>query len=360
MWWRRAALGLVLSASACGPGATQRAAPPPAQAATEVPAVPPAELTPILAVDGDRLLLDGAPVGSIAELESAPGYQLVEALDVALDAHASTAREPSDRPHTLRIRLPDELGQQTAVSAMLTAAAAGFDHLVAERSAGELHFRLFRAPEDGASGPSLRVLWLRMSKDAVHLTRWPEVDEQKLPAATAGPRHAALRAALSRECQTQDASCYDVAIVTPWGSTKAGELLDVVEALNEGRGDAVNRPALTIDFGGAAAGPERDPAAMHQTLLDGRRLYYQCYRTGLEKNPKLAGRIMVRFMVDRDGSVAAAHAADAGTDSGPGKPAVPPLADPAVTKCVESAFRTLKFEAAGLSTGNYPIVFSRP
>jgi len=358
MGWPRAALGLLLSASACGPAASPPATPPLAQTAAEVPTGPPAELAPSLAVEGDNLLLDGAPVGSIAELEGAASYQLVQALDDALQAHGSTDGEKGPPPRTLRLRLPNELGQKTVVSAFLTAAAAGFDNLIAERGTEALHFRLFRALEEGAPGPSLRVLWLRLSKDAVHLTRWPEVDERELPAAKTGPRHAALRTALSRACQTPEAGCYDVAIVTPWRSTKAGELLEVIEALTEGRGHAVNRPPLTIDFGGVAAGPERDPAAMHKTLLDGRRLYYQCYRAGLEKNPKLAGRIVVRFMVDRDGSVAAAHGADAGTEAAPGKPAVPPLGDSAVTTCVEGAFRNLKFEAAGLSTGNYPIVFS--
>lgn len=355
MGWPRLLVGMSLAASACGP-AVPPAAEPPAPAATQAPAGPaPVEL-PTLSVVGDELQLDGQRVASVAELADAPGYQLVSGLDEALDRRAAGDANPNKR--SLRLRIPDQLGQQPLVSALLTAAAAGFDRIVAERAPGELRFELFQPPQDDASAPDLQVVWLRVSADGVHLTRWPEVKEELVPVAKEGPRHAGLRSVLERECQTPESACYDAAIVSVAPDVRAGELMEVVEALTAGRRGAANRPSLTIDFGGRAAGPERDPAAMHQVLRSGRKMVQGCYKAALEKNPKLAGRIMVRFMVDRDGSVAAAHGSDAGTEASPRGPAIPPLGDAAVTECVEKVFRTLKFEEAGLSTGNYPIVFS--
>ena len=60
-----------------------------------------------------------------------------------------------------------------------------------------------------------------------------------------------------------------------------------------------------------------------------------CYQDALRREPDLAGRITVRFSVDPGGSVLVAS--DAGTT----------VADPAVIRCVLSAFAAMTFPARG-------------
>jgi hypothetical protein len=73
-----------------------------------------------------------------------------------------------------------------------------------------------------------------------------------------------------------------------------------------------------------------------------------CYEDGLRSNPVLAGRVVTKFVISRDGSVAAAS--DGGSD----------LADTKVRECVQRAFMSLEFPANpdGIATVTYPIVMS--
>jgi hypothetical protein len=79
---------------------------------------------------------------------------------------------------------------------------------------------------------------------------------------------------------------------------------------------------------------------------DGR--YPFCYEKGLRGNPNLAGRVTVKFVVDRQGAVAVAS--DGGSD----------IPDQEVRRCVIAAFSALSFPApeSGMLTVSYPLVFS--
>lgn len=79
---------------------------------------------------------------------------------------------------------------------------------------------------------------------------------------------------------------------------------------------------------------------------DGR--YRFCYQQALKTNPELEGRVTVKFLIARDGSVA--FSADGGSD----------IPDPGVRQCVVSSFTQLSFPApdSGVVTVYYPIVFS--
>ena len=81
-------------------------------------------------------------------------------------------------------------------------------------------------------------------------------------------------------------------------------------------------------------------------LNDGR--YRACYEAGLRTDPGLAGRVTVKFMIDRNGGVAVA--ADGGSD----------IPDEGVRRCVVSSFLSLSFPSpdSGSVTVVYPIVFS--
>ena len=73
-----------------------------------------------------------------------------------------------------------------------------------------------------------------------------------------------------------------------------------------------------------------------------------CYADGLKRDPALAGRVVTKFVIARDGMVAAAS--DGGSD----------LADDKVRECVQRAFMSLEFPANpdGVGTVTYPIVMS--
>ena len=73
-----------------------------------------------------------------------------------------------------------------------------------------------------------------------------------------------------------------------------------------------------------------------------------CYESGLRGNPNLGGRVAVRFIIGRNGSVSGAQ--NGGSD----------LPDSGVVSCVVRAFYGLSFPApdSGIVTVTYPILFS--
>ena len=73
-----------------------------------------------------------------------------------------------------------------------------------------------------------------------------------------------------------------------------------------------------------------------------------CYERGLQANPELGGRVLVSFVIDRQGAVSTV--ADGGSD----------LPDRAVVSCVVRSFSGLSFPQpeGGIVTVRYPITFS--
>jgi len=73
-----------------------------------------------------------------------------------------------------------------------------------------------------------------------------------------------------------------------------------------------------------------------------------CYESGLQKNPKLAGTVVVKFVIGRDGTVSNATAQSS------------TLGDATVDSCVVRAFSSFTFPAPenGIVTVTYPITFA--
>jgi tetratricopeptide (TPR) repeat protein len=73
-----------------------------------------------------------------------------------------------------------------------------------------------------------------------------------------------------------------------------------------------------------------------------------CYEAGLARNPALAGRVAIRFVIDRTGSVSAANLEGSS------------LVDAQVNACIVREFRGLSFPTpeGGVITVTYPLVFS--
>jgi hypothetical protein len=91
------------------------------------------------------------------------------------------------------------------------------------------------------------------------------------------------------------------------------------------------------------------PEIVQRVVRQNEGRFRACYEDGLRTNPALAGRITVRFAIDRTGAVPVATD-DGGSD----------LPDGEVRRCVISAFTQLSFPApeVGVVTVVYPIVFS--
>jgi hypothetical protein len=90
------------------------------------------------------------------------------------------------------------------------------------------------------------------------------------------------------------------------------------------------------------------PEVIQRIVRQNSGRYVFCYQNALKTNPTLAGRVTVRFVIARDGSVAIA--ADGGSD----------IPDQAVRQCVVSSFSNLSFPAPdnGMVTVVYPLTFS--
>jgi len=89
-------------------------------------------------------------------------------------------------------------------------------------------------------------------------------------------------------------------------------------------------------------------AEIRRILQQGRARYRACYERGLARNPALAGRVKVRFVIGRDGSVSGVT--DAGSD----------LPDSNVVACVLRALTATRFPRpeGGEVTIVYPLLFA--
>jgi outer membrane biosynthesis protein TonB len=67
------------------------------------------------------------------------------------------------------------------------------------------------------------------------------------------------------------------------------------------------------------------PEVIQSVVRESYGRFYQCYRQGVMRNPKLKGRVSVRFVIGRDGSVATVM--NAGSD----------LPDDSVVECIIKA-----------------------
>lgn len=113
-----------------------------------------------------------------------------------------------------------------------------------------------------------------------------------------------------------------------------------------GGSHAVRAPRVRM--GGVQVAGRVPPEVIQRIVRQQFGRFRLCYESGLRNNPTLAGRVVTRFVIARDGSVA--NAASAGGD----------LADSNVTACVVRSFHHLSFPPpeAGTVTVTYPIIFS--
>jgi hypothetical protein len=90
------------------------------------------------------------------------------------------------------------------------------------------------------------------------------------------------------------------------------------------------------------------PKEIQATVRSHYGIFRKCFEAGLARNPKLKGRVSVRFIIDRSGHVSLSELQD-GT-----------LRDAEATTCIVEGFRKLRFSKpdGGVVTVVYPLMFS--
>jgi hypothetical protein len=113
------------------------------------------------------------------------------------------------------------------------------------------------------------------------------------------------------------------------------------------RGHQTSAPKLRPDPAISTNG-HIDPEVIRRTVRQNEGRMIGCYTDGLRKNPGLEGRVAVKFVIGRDGSVTMAQ--DGASD----------LPDPAVRACVVQSFYQMSFAPPkdGTVRVTYPFTFS--
>lgn len=130
------------------------------------------------------------------------------------------------------------------------------------------------------------------------------------------------------------------------------------------RAESVDRPSEPSKPAGRLP-----PAVIQKVVRDNFGVMRRCYEEGLGRDPTLKGRIVTKFVIDRDGTVSsAADVHDAPLGAVAPKRLVeeerkdadtPKFPDPTVTACVAARFKELRFPPpqGGIITVVYPIIF---
>jgi len=130
---------------------------------------------------------------------------------------------------------------------------------------------------------------------------------------------------------------------TPWGKDDS---VDNEPLSAKGNMGGTQRPP-TIRMGATSVSGRLPPEVIQKIVRSNFGRLRLCYEDGLRNNPRLKGRVSVRFVIGRDGSVSAA--ASSGSD----------MADTRMVSCVVRVFSGLAFPPpeGGLVTVVYPINF---
>lgn len=116
--------------------------------------------------------------------------------------------------------------------------------------------------------------------------------------------------------------------------------------------------ACGISYAELTAPARVDPNVIQKTVRAKFDRMRACYERGLQRNPKLEGRVVVRFvLMNRSGIVAYSSDISDGSDAGA------PLGDLETRTCVVDEFRKIGFDLPelqrhGITSVVYPIVFA--
>ncbi|MEO7331086.1 MAG: AgmX/PglI C-terminal domain-containing protein, partial [Minicystis sp.] len=117
---------------------------------------------------------------------------------------------------------------------------------------------------------------------------------------------------------------------------------------DSGSSFAVKSPTPRVQLGAISVSGRLPPEVVQRVVRQSAGRARRCYENGLRRDPTLAGRVVVRFLILANGEVGSA--ADAGSS----------LGDPGVIACVVRTVQGLTFPApeGGAITVTYPITFA--
>ena len=112
-----------------------------------------------------------------------------------------------------------------------------------------------------------------------------------------------------------------------------------------------HRHAPTVRQGTTQVSGRLPPEVIQRIVRQNFGRFRLCYEEGLRRNPKLEGRVVVKFVIDATGNVKTVDRDAANT-----------LADPGTVACVKRGFTNLSFPApeGGIVTVVYPLIFEPP
>jgi hypothetical protein len=312
----------------------------------EQPSAPAA--SPHVTVGRDFVSLDGERVDAV------PSPAKAQRLDT-LFAKLRDRRSATPGPHEIWIDLPAETPPWMLMSAVMTSAFAGFarQHIRAGGTWLAVTMLLpgpFKEQQPDVTritldvrGPGARVSW-QSSRPCADVPADADVTLADLPSYFDG------RCAGTSDCfqritvglASAASSADALAALAAASAHGARPDSPVVFALNSGPTRSCGEPLPSEAMGRIA------PEKIQQIVRANFGAFRVCYEQGLAGNPKLQGKVTVKFVIERDGTVSAAT--DAGSD----------LPDPAVVACIVKGYETLKFPKpdGGRVTVVYPIMFN--
>ncbi|WP_231864908.1 AgmX/PglI C-terminal domain-containing protein [Sorangium cellulosum] len=404
----------LLAASLCAcaapappPASTERpiavpiapAAPP---AAPEAP--PDAASPPEVEIRGHQILLDGRLVGDAKSIAELGRLTKIDELFVQLEARR--ARE-SDRgapaQGEIAVVADEAVAWVVVESVSRTAAFAGYPLALLRTGVGGLRFRtpMPGPPEESASEPPRFEFAVDVRERDVELSLFeltvapPSASEgggfvrTLVKREVVGPQRERASAALAElaeaACAKAPRTCLDRIGLRAVPGASLADVKEIVSTTLARARQWKERPPGSkpeilllgaLPREGRFTGPPGAPPSLRMTSMDvsGRlqpteiqqavRARFgglrKCYEDGLRRDPNLAGRIAVRFVIGRDGKVTTVTEGALPPASSPPSAASAPMPDRAVVSCVLREFEKLTFPApeGGVVTVVYPLMFS--
>ena len=307
---------------------------PPPGRATTLP-------SPALTITADSVLFDGTRVADSRELVALGSVQRIDAL-----FERAKAVHGDGSPHVLSVEVLENAPSLAAMSAIMTAAFAG----LREMRFGSVQARYaMRDPSPEAIEARVVVHVRRGALDVAWQSRAP-CDRVPADATVSGADPGGAFAFAPIEdahlLVSVDAPFADV--TRALGAVAAHASPGLTFSLS--RAGAVDTPARQCGEAVVRGTNGRLPAADIQKIV---RTHFdsfrECYETGLARDAKLAGKVVVKFIIDTGG-----HVSHATIENGTTIP------DTQVRECVRAGYERLAFPKpdGGEVTVVYPIVFN--
>jgi hypothetical protein len=362
----------------------------------------PLDEAPVVAIEREQILVDGAVVGDVKAVLEVGRIQRIDGEFAALKLKREawkTAHPDAPFPGVAVLRLPRDTKAVIVKSVFQTAAFSGYPNLAFAVGTGaprriervRVDAQVPGPPAPGASqGTSERALFVRIAPDKPVTFTWKRGSEvlsvsdrpwrDSFERSGEASRAPGLAAKVAEEWKQQrehfdpNDKKLDRAMLQVDDATELREIVAAIDAIRETRRSLGNAqlPAFAVVLSVLAADPPASTAdgdgksapkvGLSDASVDGRlppevirrivrqntARFRKCYEAGLAKDASLKGKVVARFVIGKDGSVA--NVTDGGSD----------LADGAVKKCVLQAFRALSFPApeGGVVTVTYPLDFT--